>query len=125
KKKAKKAKEKKATSLIDAIGNITGIEQAKKDQANKDINNALASAKTAVEEATTREHVEAAETAGKEAMQNNFDQIKGEDDNIIDEAKSVAKADVEREANDAKAAIDAVRHISSDEKAAGKAKVDT
>src|SRR5699024_7533092 len=73
----------------------------------------------------TKENVEAAETAGKEAMQNIFDQIKGEDDNIIDEAKSVAKTDLEREANDAQAAIDALSHLSDDEKAAAKAKVDT
>src|SRR5699024_11626502 len=87
KNKANTALDEKASSLIDAIGNLTGVEQATKGQAIADINNALASAKTAVEEATTKEKVEGAETDGKEAMQNIFDQIKKEEDKNIDKSK--------------------------------------
>lgn len=121
---AKAELEQKAQSTKDAIDKLTGVSKEDKQAAKELVDQALADAKEAIEQAKDSEAVQEEVSNGKKAMDGIYNQVVIDNNENITNAKEGATEELEKEAENAKDKIDQLENLTDDEKQAAKDAID-
>ncbi|MGX7024664.1 DUF1542 domain-containing protein [Vagococcus hydrophili] len=121
---AKKELEEKAKSTKVAIDKLTGVSAEEKEKAKSEIEKVLEAGLKAITDANSSEDVATQTTDHKGQMDTIYNNLVAENDKNIEQAKEKAIAELTKKSEEAKKAIDALTNLSDEEKAKQKAEVD-